>query len=159
MPIKVTKNFTLSQKFHVIQKLYMQKAPPTIREAILAEMSRGSSPVNGGRWDKPYSKSYIDRMKSKKFQKHSKRPSPVNLKLSGQLYEDLQVIVKSNNKMLVDFKKGNNSDKIAEIHNSTGCYGRIRQILPSEDEDEFNNYITKKMDGVLYSVVNSVIGE
>jgi len=157
MPIKVTKNFTLSQKFHVIQKLYMQKAPPTIREAILAEMSRGSSPVNGGRWDSPYSESYI-----KKIQRYFsglKRTSPVNLKLSGQLYEDLQVIVKSDNKMLVDFKKGNNSDKIAEIHNSTGCYGRIRQILPSQEEEEFNSYITRKMDEVLYSVVNSVIGE
>ena len=57
--VKITKNFDIDKRVEAIQKNFIKQAPTVIREAILKEIESGRSPVASGRWDKPYSRSYL----------------------------------------------------------------------------------------------------
>ena len=179
MTIKVTKNFaSLRGKLPIIQQKYLQRAPPIIKELLLSSFKVGISPVKNGRWDVPYSESYQAAIRGlvtfrmiKGTRKllampfpdpaifgFGKTVSPVNLKLSGQLYNDLRVEPKGN-AILVHFV--GDSDRIANYHNKEGAGKKkaIRQIMPSESGQTFNEHITNKLNDILYSVVINVIKE
>jgi hypothetical protein len=189
LTIKIKKNFDLEKRLAAIQLGFIQAAPKVIRDAILVEIGSGRSPVDGGQWDRPYSASYLASIRGdimfrfiKKLQmvvplpgpdpvifQFDKKPSPVNLKLSGQLLEALEVRTKLNS-MIVTFKDtmrrklGNekkviSNSELADIHNriGAGASGAIRRILPTVDGEDFNRTIQLKMDQLLRKVVRDSI--
>lgn len=151
MPIKINKKLTLdiAKNFNNIQQKYLDLAPEIIKENILKSMNRGESPVLGGEWKTPYSESYQKAIQTKWGSIFGKRTSPVNLKLTGQLHNDLEVTPKGN-KMVVGFNK--TSEWLAIIHNENG-----RRVLPNEDGEDFNNSIQNKMDILLRQIVKNFI--
>jgi len=99
----------------------------------------------------------------------SKSASPVNLKLSGQLLDALEVRKKTNS-MVVTFKDSTRSRlgnekktitnaELADIHNriGAGASKAIRRILPTIEGEDFNKTIQLKMDQLLRRVVKDLI--
>ena len=99
------------------QKALVRNAQ-TIENEIIITMLTGSSPVRGKRW-KQYSKAYADRFK-KGFRK------PVNMKLSGEMLDSLEVKRKGRG-ISIAF-----NSPIAVFHDKLGA-GKsriIRRLLP-----------------------------
>lgn len=125
----------------------------TLKEQIIESMERGVSPVEGEGRYKDYSDSYKDQIggvyknsKGKKIKKSgfsslkskfNKSVRPVNLKLSGDMYESL-TIKKAQRGLLINF-----SSPLAYIHDKLGAGKKrvIRRILPRKNEN-FSGAIT-----------------
>jgi len=149
MPAKVTVKFSSGKDILKMQKEFIRLAPKVYEKAILGQIAKGKSPVKGGRWDKPYSKSYRDAISTGAFGTFQKKTSPVNLKLSGQLLESLD-ITRTRNSLSITF-----DDPLADVHNRRGTrFGKkIRRMLPTISGEDFNKTITTKIDLLLRRVV------
>lgn len=130
MTARVKKRITFDKKLRkAIKKAGSRSTGKKLRSLILATIRRGRSPVQGGRWDKPYSVSYSNAIKSGRvFPKF--RTSPVNLKVSSELHRSLSVdpIPKGYD---IEF-----SDFTAIFHDREGA-GKakaIRRMLPHRGE-------------------------
>jgi len=179
MGAKFKISFDADKSIRKIQSEYIKKAPDVIRDAMIQSMERGESPVKNGEWKTPYSLSYqatINGMVSFRYIGgkivplpypdsifgFGKKTTPVNLKLSGQLYSDLEIVPRGNS-MRVQFKK--TSEWLANIHNNLGVrtgknfMGPLvkRRILPTNDDEDFNSSIQSKMDNLLRSIVKTFI--
>lgn len=127
---KDVKKFKIAAKYNVASVLKKE-----IKESIL----RGVSPVKGqGRFQK-YSDLYLKMIRRDKSS--GKKPSPVNLKLTGDLLKSLYVepIKKG---LVIGF-----DNKLADIHNRLGA-GKskvIRRMLPTNSGEQFNRRITKRL--------------
>lgn len=148
---------------HEVRKEFRNNALKPIRKALLRDVSKGISPVEGKGKFKPYSKSYKDVIAGKgMFRKvggktifiegvkdpilygasPTKRRSPVTLRLSGQLYNALKVFTSGGFterfRLVFDWR-----DFLADIHNRRGA-GKskaVRRMLPTEKGEDFNREI------------------
>jgi len=139
-----------------IQDKMLRAAPKVYEELIIRQMEKGKSPVEGGRWDKPYSKSYRDAIKKDStglFSAFGKRAKPVNLKLTGTLHESLSTRI-FNNSITIEF-----DDPLADVHNRRGTRykKRIRRMLPTESGESFNKVIRTAIDLLLRRIVRNTI--
>ena len=147
-----------------VRKEFSNKAPKAIRQAILRDVTKGISPVEGEGKFKKYSTSYkkairgqgmfrniggktvfFEGVEDPKFAAASpiKRASPVTLRLTGQLHNALKVFTTGgfakSFRLIFDWR-----DKLADIHNRRGA-GKakaVRRMLPTESGEEFNSTIT-----------------
>ncbi len=168
--VKVTKDLSnLKRLVPIIKREYSRRLPNPLKQAILKDILRGTSPVKGKRFPK-YSKSYKASIRGKVqfFTVSSggakrviaikaprgetfatvpfllrKRISPVNLKLSGQMLRSLRVRSKGSSasrRIEIIF-----DDEIATFHNKLGA-GKsktLRRLLPTESGERFNRRISK----------------
>lgn len=90
---KINKSKTLGLKDFLKEvNKHMDKAmPPIIKGQIRRLLKDGMSPVKGKRAFKKYSDSYEKDILAGRYNKYSKKVSPVNLRLSGELYRSLEV--------------------------------------------------------------------
>ena len=152
MPAKVNIKFSSDKNIRKIQTDYSKKLPRILKRSILSEISKGISPVRSGtkkgRWDKPYSPSYIKAIREGRIG-HGKATTPINLKVTGKLWRSLNVVQRLNS-VRATFKS-----KIADFHNrrGAGASGAIRRMLPDRKGENFNRTIEIKMDLLLRKVV------
>lgn len=188
MTVKVTKNGIPKDVFKQVRKEFTKaNSSKAIKKAILDDMSKGVSPVRGERWKK-YSdsyksvirgqarfRSYKDSDTGKQVVKASRQRdtnffllaalgggkslSPVNLKLTGELYKSLSV--KTTGRLIeVAFK-----DFIALVHNKLGVRtGKgftgpkiLRRLLPTEGGERFNEGITQVVENLVKKAVDTVV--
>jgi hypothetical protein len=131
-----------------VRKEFRKIGPKEIRKAILRDVGKGISPVEGANKFKKYSTSYkkeINKGTSNRMQAASpkKRRSPVTLRLTGQLWNSLKLYTtggfRETFKLNFDWQ-----DFLADIHNRQGAAGRvIRRILPTRSKEEFNEKINQ----------------
>lgn len=157
MPVKVTiTKGRLTRIIKEVAKNYLSAAKKVLERKIPSTMSRGKSPVRGGRWDAPYSKDYLEKIKKDGlFRALGKRRSPVNLKLMGFLHNSFNV-KRLRRKLRMDF---GDHDDLADIHNRRGA-GKakaIRRMLPTNRGEEFNDDIDSALSKVLASSVRKAI--
>jgi len=176
MATKVKTSLSLKIQLFRMRREFKGRAGKIYRQGILSSMSKGRSPVLKGRWDKPYSKSYKDAIKGKVTFRtvngrvipisgpdpgvliFGKKVRPVNLKLSGQLWNTLRVKSSGTGKLKAQFK-----DKIADFHNRLGIPSpatpkrkggvSIRRMLPTFAKEEFNRDIQKRVQRLLERIV------
>jgi len=141
MPIKIKtdlkklKNYTkeVKEKFH--EELNSGAAGYELIRTLQDIIKKGISPVDGeGRFQK-YSESYRNAIKSGRYP--SKKVSPVNMTLSGEMLGSLR-FVKKNDKLFIEFE-----DEKAYWHQNGK--GRLpkRKLLPVSRFDSFNKRITQ----------------
>lgn len=136
------------------KKQFAKRGPDKVKQAIVQDMIKGISPVQGaGRWVK-YSNSYkeeIRKNKSKRMKKASpsKRITPINLRLTGALHKSLSTWF-TGNSLVIQFKHF-----LADIHNRRGA-GKskiIRRLLPTKNNETFNRTINT----VLFNEVKKAV--
>ena len=123
-----------------------------LEKEIAGSILRGVSPVKGfGRFPK-YSDSY--RKQIIKDRELRKRPSPVNLKLTGELLKSLFVKVTPKG-LLIGF-----DNFLADIHNREGAGKKkvVRRMLPTKQGEQFNKVITTRLKQVLDKVAREIFG-
>lgn len=169
----------------MVRTEFSKNGPKKIKQAIVQDMIKGISPVKSkGKW-KRYSPSYKEQIKGTaayrkvggkviKFtdpkvveklnagfrakQSPSKRISPVNLRLSGDLHKSLFArtiggFIKEPYVLLVGFKH-----KLADIHNRLGA-GKSkvkRRLLPTKSGESFNRRITSVLVDELKKAADKV---
>lgn len=175
-PTQLTRLLKSTEKTGLIndvRKEFEKRGPVKVKQAIVQDMIKGISPVQGGgRW-KRYSDSYKETIRGKatyrkfggkvvKFpgrdkafmdrSKPTKQVSPVNLRHSGELHRSLNVFTKSKT-LYVQFKHF-----LADIHNRRGA-GKskvVRRMLPTKRGETFNRTITKVLIGQLKNATEIV---
>lgn len=148
-----------------VRKEFAKTSLKPIRKALLRDVTKGISPVDGYGKFPVYSKSYKDVINGKgMFRKVGgktifikgvrdeallsaaspvKRRSPVTLRLTGQLHNSLKLGTSGG--FFKSFRLIFNwVDFLADIHNRRGA-GKaktVRRMLPTEDGEDFNKTIT-----------------
>ena len=139
-----------------VRKEFAKRGPIKVKQAIVQDMIKGISPVKGGgKWTK-YSESYAKEIRrgtsSRMRAAGSKRVTPANLRLTGQLHTRLKVFM-SRKALVMQFK-----DFLADIHNKLGA-GKskvIRRLLPTEQDEQFNRRINTVIFDQLNKAVNII---
>ena len=162
MPVKIKKRLKALQFSELAKPRFFRMVDKFIKELIVSTIKKGISPVNqkgadptntGGksRYQK-YSDSYINQMGTGSGALKSKKQSPRNLELTGEMLKSIKS-VKARDYLRVWF-----SDKKAKYHNEEGA-GKskvIRRMLP-KDGEEFSRNIQNKIVEALGEAIKSVI--
>lgn len=149
-----------------VRKEFRNSGVKPIRKAVLRDVTKGISPVEGeGKYEK-YSKSYKEVISGKKHFRTvggrvipidgpepnlglvsgTKRRSPVNLRWSGELLNALKVFTTGGFterfRLVFDWR-----DFLADIHNRRGAGKKkvVRRMLPTKDGEQFNQTITDEI--------------
>lgn len=143
---RVTNNWTIDKDIKRVIELAKKQLPDLLRTEIVDNnILKGKSPVRGGaaRYEK-YSESY------KKQIRGIKRPSPVNLKLTGDLINSLKFtnIPKG---LRVEF-----TDEKAPWHDNGEGKLPQRKLLPTRTGEEFSIIIQRKIKALLDKLIKSV---
>lgn len=180
MSYKVTKTPIPKKILNDVRKEYNRiGSNQLLKKAILEDMKAGVSPVRGAKWKK-YSDSYKSVIRGEKTFRTVKIDgqnvvkarngrdesffslaaiggrkgiSPVNLKLTGELYKSLKVNT-IGRKIVVAF-----NDFLALVHNNLGA-GKskaIRRLLPTESGEKFNDKITQVVEAQIKKAVDIVV--
>ena len=128
-----------------VRKEFALLGPTKTKQAILQDIATGISPVQGKGKLQKYSDGYIDQIEKGKFKNTigTKRISPVNLRLSGDLTRSLKAYaagVGRNFRLVLSWEHF-----LAVIHNTRGA-GKskvIRRMLPTQKGEKFNRRITQ----------------
>lgn len=142
-----------------VRKEFSKRGPTKVKQAIVQDMIKGISPVQGGGKYKKYSETYKQTISGvttfrrfggkvvpfdgpdQEFIRDSsptKQLSPVNLRHSGELHKSLKSYLK-NTALVIAFQHF-----LADIHNRRGA-GKakvVRRMLPTEAGEKFNRTIT-----------------
>jgi len=149
---KVRTNFNPAKKdlkrFKREAGINLQKTYDT---EVLREIAGGRSPVDGKRL-KRYSESYRDRIRRGGGDFSSKKRSPVNMYLSGEMIKSFFVKIIRNG-LSIGF-----DNELADIHNRQGA-GKskvIRRLLPTKKGEQFSRSIRKRVREVLTQTANKI---
>ena len=132
MPIKVTKTKTykeFEQFAKTVRRVASREVAKDLPDEILQLLEDGISPTKRGEFKKTYSQRYIRAIINGNFG-GGKTISPVNLKLSGQMYRSLKTKVSP----MIGRVTLNFIDAIAKKHDQ-GLDGKpVRRLLPNTGE-------------------------
>ena len=152
MPVTIKKRFktleALKNTRKVFNPLVEQFIVPLLKEII----RKGLSPVQGEGRFKKYSKSYLKAIEGSQGDFKSKKKSPVNLTLSGDMLKETKV-KKTENGLILSIDHW-----LADIHNRQGA-GKskvIRRLLPTESGETFTREITKRLREALLQAVKII---
>lgn len=143
-----------------LRQEFSKTGPKKFRRDILDDMNAGVSPVKGKRWAK-YSDSYkkaINTPRIKRLATGSKLTSPVNLRLTGKLWESLSTKTTptffSSWRLIIAF-----DNFLADIHNRRGASKRkvVRRLLPTLPNEEFNRGLTNKLVSYIKLAASTVV--
>ena len=145
-----------------VKKEFSKRGPIKVKQAIVKDIIKGISPVQGGgKWRK-YSLGYkkeIRKQKTRRMKTASpkKQKTPVNLRLTGGLHRSLSSTAIGgflrNFKLRIQFKNA-----LADIHNRRGA-GKskvIRRLLPTKSNEKFNRKINTVLKNELLKSVDKV---
>lgn len=169
MSVKIVKKLKLLKLIEQSKEDFKDELSKVIAPEILKTIEGGNNPVKGGKPQK-YSESYLKAIKGSKKTKattqnaysplkeskkggykktkttnkglgFNKLPSPVNLKLSGEMLASIET-AKTQNGLRVDF-----TDEKAEWHNKGVPENNLpaRRLLPTESGEEFNRNIFNRI--------------
>lgn len=126
---------------------------PRLKKDIITELANGRTPVKGAKDIKrvPYSASYRRQILTGRVRRFGKRLTPVNLRLSGKMYDSLECRSRGLS-LFVRFR-----DSKAEDHNRGRGKLPVRRNLPFSNE-EFNDRINKNLKRCLQRTVRKVFG-
>ena len=133
-----------------------KQASKLMKEDIISSLERGTSPVEGEKRFQRYSKSYSEAIK--KGRVPGKKLRPVNMKVSGALYESIKSKKVSAGFNIVFTLKVKSGELLAEIHSFMGA-GKsraIRMLLPDSDGD-FKKSIKKRAHEHLKKTTEKVL--
>ena len=129
----------------------IRQAAVELEKQIIKEIEGGRSPVKAkGRFQR-YSDSYRQQIRKNRFS--NKRPSPVNLRLTGKLMKSLFIKAVGTNKIRIGF-----DNFLADIHNRQGA-GKsktVRRMLPTEIGETFTDNIFKAVLARLNKIAGRV---
>lgn len=147
---KVETDFkALFKKFDRFQRTALNALNKPLQREIVSTISKGISPVLGqGKYTK-YSDSYKKAIKKGRLSRFSKRRSPVNLRLSGQMLSSI-FGKKEGRKLVIGFK-----DKKAQWHNDGEGNLPRRAMLP-QDNETFSRSITLRLAEVIGRVAGQI---
>ncbi len=141
----------IEKKVARYKKKAKKELPKVLQKAIVETIQSGQSPVEGFKFE-PYSDVYLDEIENGKYFNFSKRKSPVNMTLSGDMLNSF--FVKDTNKgVQLGF-----DNSLAEIHNSKGA-GKskvIRRLLPTNKGERFKRTIRSDIREVLQSIIKKI---
>ena len=125
-------------RFRSIRRRWQKFAVREVKTKYINSLKRGVSPVQRQGRFKKYSPVYVQMMKDKQLD-YSKKPRPVNLKLSGELHDSFMV-TKTDEGIKLEFTKtvGKKKWNLAMIHSVQGV-GKAktkRVIMPRPDMDD-----------------------
>ena len=135
-----------------------QQMKEELKSLILETISRGQSPVQGGRGQTggqarfyQYSAIYSDQIRRGRYRQYDKKLRPINLKLSGGLHRSIKTI------SLKDGFKIWFTSVLAKYHTIEGA-GRSRikrKMLPVDQGDEFTRLINKGLVDKFKTILTS----
>ena len=161
-----------------VRKAFSIQGPKKARQAVLRDLGKGISPVDGQDKYEKYSKSYKKVISGKGMFRTingkpvyfegvsdpnlsaasgTKRTSPVNLRFTGQLWNSLKTFTTGGSgirfRLVFDWR-----DFLADIHNRRGASKKkvIRRMLPTESNETFNSEILDKILEVLVKAADKV---
>lgn len=117
-----------------------------IEEEVKSLIGKGLSPVKGQGRYKKYSKSYVKQMGKGKLK--DKKPRPVNLKATGNLYKAF--VVKNKGDRLVVSLDERKAPYAKFVH-------ELRKILPTEKGDKFTRALNTILRESLREAVRQVL--
>ena len=146
---KIVKDFSVLVP--EVRKQFRIKGAKEARKAVLRDVTKGLSPVNGKLKFEKYSDSYREEIRkgvSNRMRAASpkKRRSPVSLRLTGELHRTLKVFTSGGFtdkfRLVFDWR-----DFLADIHNRQGAGKKkvIRRLLPTGINETFNRGILKSI--------------
>lgn len=138
-----------------IKNEFIRSAQESVKEIIVDEnIKKGFSPVKGAGRFEPYSKSYKDAIRKKRYSQYGKKTTPVNLTLSGKMLDSFQVD-KSSRGIVLRFK-----NKLSAIHNFLGAGPSkvIRPMLPIGNEG-FKPSVNKQLLDLLKQAVETIVAK
>lgn len=183
MPIKIeigkgVKKVLSRNTIAEVRKEFSKRGPVKVKQALVRDVIRGVSPVQGKGKFKKYSDSYKQTIKGKttfrtvngrvvpikgrdtdylNASRPTKAISPVNLRHTGEFIKSLKVTTTGGFfktfRLLFDWRSF-----LADIHNRRGA-GKskvTRRILPTEKGERFNSRIQKTLIDELKKAVNIV---
>lgn len=130
---------------------FIQQTTAELKPLILNEIENGRSPVAGFGRFKKYSESYLKLIRRGYF---DKKERPVNLTLSGQLLNSLQITPKKSD-IEITF-----TDDLFNIHNKDGA-GKsktVRRMLPTNKGEQFSRSITLRFREIASQVAKKIFG-
>lgn len=143
----------LKDELRSIQAEVSAKLGPEVRDEILELLQDGISPTAGGKYKPDYSERYIKGITGGKYP--GKTISPVNLKLTGKLYESLVFDVRET-KTRISTRLRFRQSKRAKEHDE-GLNGLpVRRLLPNKGESWHVN-IALIVDGVLNNAMRKFV--
>lgn len=174
---KIVKDY--SKLVPEVRKEFRATGIKPVRQAILRDMNKGISPVDGqGKFEK-YSESYKAVISGKgSFRKvggkvifieglrdeallsaasPAKKKSPVTLRLTGQLHNALKMYTSGGFtekfRLVFDWR-----DFLADIHNRRGAGKKkvVRRMLPTESGEDFNREISNTIITRLKKAANKI---
>ena len=126
---KITTDFRkLFKKFKEFERETVTALQGPLKREIVKEISQGRSPVKGKSRYKKYSESYRKAIKAGRYSKWSKRVTPVNLRLSGDLMSSIVSSV-SRRILRISF-----TDDKALLHQEGKGNLPVRKLLPGPGE-------------------------
>jgi len=163
---RITSDIAKSIIVDKVREEFSKSAPKEIRKALLRDVTKGISPVEGFGKFKKYSESYKDVIAGKGMYRQvggktvffegvrdeallsaaspKKKRSPVSLRLTGQLHNALKLFTTGGFtdkfRLVFDWR-----DFLADIHNRRGA-GKsraVRRMLPTSAGEEFNRSINE----------------
>jgi hypothetical protein len=151
--IKVDLDFPTDQ---ILDGPTVDEIGETIKDMSIKFMEAGVSPVDGKKFEK-----YKDTEKyPKNVRKHypDKKNSPVNLKLSGNLYESLNWIKSGATTLTFGLlKPKGKADIYGEVHNE-GLNGVAeRKFLPTAPKETFNRTILLEIQRLIAERISKII--
>lgn len=154
MAFRIKANVDTKKMRDAIEKYrddFIKQTTDELKPLILNEIENGRSPVGGfGRFVK-YSNSYLKQIKRGLF---DKKPRPVNLTLSGQLLNTLQITPKKSD-IEITF-----TDELFNVHNRDGA-GKsktVRRMLPTNKGEQFSRSITLRFREIATQIAKKIFG-
>ena len=143
----------LKNELRDIQAEVSRKVGPEVRDEILELLQDGISPTDGGQFKQDYSQRYIKDIAAGKYT--GKTISPVNLKLTGKLYESLVFKVRKTKTRITTQLRFRNRKRAKE--HDEGLHGLpVRRLLPNKGESWHVN-IALIIDGILTNAMRKFI--
>ena len=149
---KVKTNFKKARdKFDRYESTLYRSLGRPLKRLIVDSINKGISPVAGQGRFKSYSDSYREAIRDGRFRSFSKRISPVNLRLSGELLNSI-FSQTTRRALIIGF-----DNELADIHTNKGA-GKsktIRKMLP-QNREKFSKSITLRLQKIAEAVAKRI---
>ncbi len=144
MAVKITFKSTLASFLPNINKDFTREMKRTLADRIVETITSGISPVTGKKF-----KGY-----SNKYAIFKGRKEPVDMVLSGNMLESLNVVSSGTNSVDISM-----DSPIAVFHNDLGAGTSrvIRRLLPSREGEEFTRALQNRINKAINQIVSKEV--
>ena len=140
--------------FKQVNAAWLRSNKKRIPNKVRRIMSSGLSPVNNVVQYVDYSDSYKKAIKQGRYKKYRKRQKPVNLKLSGELHQSIEMATTPRGIQILS------NDPKLEYHNDGTDNMPARQIFPNPGQTfkpEVMNILSDSLLKIMTNTLNKII--